>query len=569
MISRFASRATDFTFSTTLSLFILYLFWGGFGFLNPKDHKWISGDNIAAYIAQLYYVDDVWRWPLAANPNFGLDMSTSLTYTGPALPIAFMQKLLGISPELQFFGLWLLCMFVLQIQLAQLVGRAVGLSSNQSRVASLLFVSPFLIYRMQFHFWLTAHFLLLWSIYVAIRYFKRRKVRIWEIGAISIIGYITVAYLWVMCFIIMAFPILRELLLKNLSLRKIRGYALTALAPVFFLYFLFDFGAQKASFFEALRMPFTGDYLAYPSNLLALFNPAVGYQRDCSQGHCYWGGEIIPSHFIQNFSALSFDLGGVQGNYDAFLYVGLGVILIFLACLLLQAFNSKPKNVMRKTGGKFTLLYLSTLIAFAVTYRITVGSLELQFFDIKYLRWALSAFRASGRFMWIVAYALLVFALYLLVLRLKPKLVTAVLLCASLIQIIDLMPALETRFSEIRKMTTSELAYSNDIAREFTQISTGKTELRVFPTGSNLGWPLISYLSWKNDLASGLFSSARFNYGEAKRQDEKLSRQICLGKVSRKTLIILSKDSLAGFSKCKLDSVEKINLGEFIFLRSD
>jgi hypothetical protein len=88
---------------------------GGWSALNPRNFQWISGDNTSGYLAQLFYISDKWRFPLSANPNFGLELSTSLIYSGPPIPIALIQKLLRIDPSLQFIGIWLLIMVILQI----------------------------------------------------------------------------------------------------------------------------------------------------------------------------------------------------------------------------------------------------------------------------------------------------------------------------------------------------------------------------------------------------------------------------------------------------------------------
>jgi len=113
-----------------------------------------------------------------------------------------------------------------------------------------------------------------------------------------------------MSVIILSYPIVLSIIrLRNFSSPIIK-HLLILFSSLMTAYFVFDFRSQKGTFLENLRMNFTGQYTEIPSNLLALLNPEVGYSRDCNKGHCIFGGEPIPNHFIENFSVLNFDLGG-------------------------------------------------------------------------------------------------------------------------------------------------------------------------------------------------------------------------------------------------------------------
>ena len=162
---------------------------GGWSALNPRNYQWVSGDNTSGYLAQLFYISDQWRFPLAANPNFGLELSTSLIYSGPPLPIALIQKLLRIDPSLQFIGIWLLVMVILQIQFGIFIARQLNYGIMASRLAGLLFVTPFFLYRFQVHYWLTAHFLLLWAFWIALRSMSSSKLYTAEIAVFLFIAY--------------------------------------------------------------------------------------------------------------------------------------------------------------------------------------------------------------------------------------------------------------------------------------------------------------------------------------------------------------------------------------------
>ena len=184
---------------------------GGFSTLNPKNFQWISGDNTLGYIAQLFYLSDKWRFPIGANPNLGLDLSTSLIYTGPPVPLMLLQKVLRIDPSLQFIGFWLLTVIALQIFFGNLLGKTLGLSTFQSKIFALLLVTPFFLYRFQFHFWLTSHFLLIWALWIAIRSIKETRLMTREVLLLLIFAYLINTYLLVMSLIILSYPIVIQI----------------------------------------------------------------------------------------------------------------------------------------------------------------------------------------------------------------------------------------------------------------------------------------------------------------------------------------------------------------------
>ncbi|NBV11502.1 MAG: hypothetical protein EBS04_08640, partial [Chitinophagia bacterium] len=399
----------DLIFSVFLGTQIFRLLMGGWSTLNPHNYQWISGDNTSGYIAQLFFASDRWRFPIASNPKFGLELSTSLIYSGPPLPIALTQKLLRIDPELQFIGIWLLLMIVLQIIFGILIARELGYTILASRFAGLLFVTPFFLYRFQVHFWLTAHFLILWAFWITIRSISRSRYCTLEISGLIVIAYSINSYILVMTLIVLSYPtilaITRSKKLTSSTLKHILMVTLSIVA----CYFIFDFRSQKGTFFENLRMNFTGQYTEIPANLLALINPEVGYERDCSQGHCIFGSGPIPNYFIKNFSILNFDLGGVQGNYDAFLYLGMGILFLSLVAIYMIFATRNSKSIFKIfRSHRLVIIYLFLISAYAITYKVSVGSHQLDLGDPKLLRWALSMFRASGRFMWIVAYFLII-----------------------------------------------------------------------------------------------------------------------------------------------------------------
>jgi len=561
-----------FIFSASSSLAIFYQIMGSFRPLHPRNFQWITGDNTAGYIAQLFYLSDKWRFPLAANPTFGLDLSTSLIYTGPPLPLTLVQKLFRVDPSLQFIGIWLLAVLTLHIFLGVLLGKSLGLNSLQASLFGLLLVTPFLLFRFQFHFWLVSHFLLIWALWIVVRSCKKERVSTVEISFLLFTSYLVNSYILVMVILVLSYLLLKSQANSREILRHNKGRVLIPISILMVTYFTFDFRAQKATFLEGIRMNFTGEYTFYTSNLLALINPEVGYARDCTRGHCMFGDRKPPPHILENFSIFNWDFGGVQGNFEGYLYLGLGLVFLLLISLFLELRNLSQMRI-RYLWSQYKVLfvYIFIISSYSITYKVSIGNLQLDLGDPKIVRWALSVFRASGRFMWIVAYVFLILTLLVLIKHLqKKKTLTLVLLGALLLQVIDVGPALRERQIELSR---ANLVSIPDLEKEDSYVSDwskSKEALVLYPAGTTVGWPTMAYIAWKHGLDSGSFSSSRINYAELERFNERLKNMICDGNLPNSWLVAIVDDSISEFTDCeRFSALKLLKSSNFYLIPSD
>jgi len=538
---------------------------GGLKSLNPSNVQWIHGDNSLSYVAQLFYLSDTWRFPVGSNPDFGLNLATSLTYSGPPLPMALIQKILSIDPALQFFGIFLLFVITLQIFIGIEIGRTIGANSLQSMVIGLLQVTPFFLYRLQFHFWISSHFLLLWSLWIVLRSYKDKKIRLVEVSAVVTLAYFIGAYMLAMALLILFFPIAKETFENKKFPAAAKKVSLTVVMSVALSFFIADFGVQKGSAIELVRMNFTGQYTYYPTNLLSLFNPAVGYSRDCTKGHCIFGEGPVPSHFIENFSVTNLDLGGVQGNFDGFLYLGVGLIYLLCLSVIIEIRYRGSRGLKQLiTRQRFSISYFLFVFAFSATYRITVGSNEFQIFDSKLIRWSLSTFRASGRFAWILAYTLILISITVIVRRLNSKQVTFILIFALLFQFGDMFKPLETRYSNLKNYKFNSFPLQKQISEDFSRRSVGKTVLAYYPPAGMTGWPVVSILAWENGMKSGMMATSRVNYAEAYRNKESLRNIICQGTLPMNWIVAIPENNFADVAECIKDFGEKYSTWNYL-----
>ena len=86
-------------FLGTLSFFLV----AGLDFLNPKNISWIYGaDPEQQYIGWIFFRNSPWTFPVGLNPNFGIDISSSIVYTDSIPLMALIFKLFNSTLPINF-----------------------------------------------------------------------------------------------------------------------------------------------------------------------------------------------------------------------------------------------------------------------------------------------------------------------------------------------------------------------------------------------------------------------------------------------------------------------------------
>ena len=539
-----------------VGLTFTYLSLGGFSKLNPRNIDWIYGDNITAYIAQLFYIEDQWRFPLATNPNYGAELSTSLSFTGPPIPLAIFQKIFLIPSNLQLFGFWFALIFIFQAFFAISICRELQYSLTQSVGLSILFFTPFLLQRTQFHYWLSAHFLILWAILLIIRFFKYSKVSKLQSSVLLVFSYLINGYLFVMVLIILSYMWLHYIQNGSKSRKRAIIDLIWINLPMPVSLFIFEGINSQNNLYESIRMTFGGGYGSYPFNLISFINPFVGFTD------FYTGGKNEDAITL-NFSSFDYSFGATKGSYEGFMYLGLGVILMIVLTFLKSDIQSDRKI---KVNKKITIIYFSLITLFSVTYRVSIGSNEVNL-KFPYLgTWALSTFRASSRFMWIIAYIILILAIWKLHKKYKKLILNSLIVTILFTQGMDLYKPVIQRFASQEfskskmRLTNKEWDSNESFFRKFETI-------RTFPVGNGVtNWDKISFMSWKVKATSDSIQSSRPNFVRIKKMYEQNYSAICSGSIKPGVLYGVPKDYINLLSDCDLRKLKKrfIN-NEFFF----
>ena len=137
-----------------------------------------NDDSVAHYLGWLFFRDSPWSFPMGANPNYGIEIASSIFFSDSIPLFAFIFKpFSSLLPEtFRYVGLWLLFCFVAQSWFAW---RIIGLITQDVVVkvcaTGLFLFSPPMLNRIGAHDSLVAHWLILAALYLCLGKNKRNK----------------------------------------------------------------------------------------------------------------------------------------------------------------------------------------------------------------------------------------------------------------------------------------------------------------------------------------------------------------------------------------------------------
>ena len=97
-----------------------------------------------------YYKNDIWRFPIGNNPNYGMDLGSGIVFSGSIPLLSIIFKLFGnfLPNNFHYFGLWIFICFFLQSYISFLIVYHHTKNLTFSIIASLFFLlSPILFNR--------------------------------------------------------------------------------------------------------------------------------------------------------------------------------------------------------------------------------------------------------------------------------------------------------------------------------------------------------------------------------------------------------------------------------------
>ncbi|MBL0217023.1 MAG: hypothetical protein IPQ07_24505 [Myxococcales bacterium] len=369
-------------------------------------------DERMALMGYRYFLHDSWHWPLFLNHAIHAPGVKSVAFLD-CIPIwALANKALAtlVPPWREvsahaYLGLWHGLAYALQPCLGVACLRVLGHRSWREAIATaVIFIAiPTWIARYG-HPALSAHWILLWALYLYLRTppgeRSSRNLGLAKLCQLVVASLVT-PYHAALSLSVFVPSVLRSRDRRTLVTWIPLGLACVGVACWFAGYF-----AAEA------RRPQWG-FEWNSANVLSWLVPP----RSGILGDAQWIANVNPTPW----------------QYEGYAYLGLGVLAL-LALFLPHARSLRP--VLGRHRWLFVVVVGSSV--FALSNQIFFGSHELLTYRIpSLLRWIPQQFRSPGRFVWIPTYTLVLFLLHWAYTRFATGRRFAVIAIAALLQLVD------------------------------------------------------------------------------------------------------------------------------------
>lgn len=498
----------------------------GWHILPPWHTGWmlegtIGPDPVQYWLGWTYFARSPWAWPPGANPDWGLEVGSGIFFSDSIPLLAFAFKALRPLVQVpQYWGLWIFACGALQALLAwRLVGLVTADPLARLAGAALFVLQPILLNRLGGHFALGGQFLLLAALHLCLTSAASwRRLVAWAglvLAASLIHAYLLpmVAGLWAADWLGRALP--RDRRPKPLAAEALAVPA-AGLAGLWAGGFFLLGGGMGGTW---------GGFGAMQLDLLAPFDPSQ------------WGRFLPqlprPDHLEARDS-----------------YLGLGTILLLLAGA--AAFLWRPRPGLPRRWP--LLAGLAVMLALAVTHRVSLGGqvvLVLAELPPPVLA-AADALRASVRFFWPLAYALILGAIAALAHVLGGRRTGLLLAALLLVQLADLKPGFD-RLDRFFRPAPATAALR--LADPFWMAATARYQrIRLAPTGMQARhWEEVAVLAATRGLPTDAVYLARIDPARVRALNAGTLHRLASGQYEPGSLYVLGDDAMLAAARAGMD----------------
>lgn len=362
-----------------------------------KSTKWlhIGNDSTLPQLSWHFFVNDIWRFPLGSNPNYGIELGSSIVFSDsiPLLALFFKLFKTFIHESFQYISFWYFICFYLQLFFSFKILKKFTNSNLYSFVGSIFFLfAPIFIYRLQLIPALAGQWILLCTLYLGLTYEINKSKLPWVLLIVlsSLINFY---------FIVMILAVYSILRLFNLKFEKkilfnfLKDFTVIGAALLLALYIVGYFEVRLA---DTLALGFGRDKL----NLLSIF-------------------DSVNSNYNTSWSWFMPDIRlTMHEEEEGFNYFGLGqIVMISFSLFLLFNKNYKTNLLSIKSSKEIKIfIFISIFMTlWALSNKISFGPYTLLEIPLhKYIFGALSIVRPTGRMFWIVNYFFLILSLIII-----------------------------------------------------------------------------------------------------------------------------------------------------------
>lgn len=530
---------------------IIFIFTTGGKIIYFDNIDWLFGsrnivtDSEQHYISWLFFRNsDFFQFPLFKNYHYGMEISSSLIHSDsiPIMAIFFKAFKHFLPFNFQYFGLWIYLSFILQGLFPFLIIKKFTKSYLIGLLCSSFFLlAPVLTYRL---FWghesLFGQWIILCGLYLYLNDYNLKK---WI--ALSSLSLLVHPYFFAMITLLFFATLIKEILDKQLSFKKIITPSLIYIATSLTLQIIFGYYAIGLNFL-------TSGYDFFKANMNTLFDSSPGYGIDYSR--------VLPDLYNS--------IPPIGGEYEGFAFLGIGVFII----LILNLFKFSQEKLVKKekfSNSVKVLIYLTVLlIIYSLSNKISIGQYEILSYPLPpFIKFITETFRVSGRFIWPIYYIIYIGSFYLLIKNFSPKYVAIILLCALSLQTWDMFP----NYNNLRtKMLSPQIYYKDFNKSDKYKLNDPKWKIigseynnlyYVYPHYAPENFVKLSMFASKYKLKVNFGYFSRTDKSQAKKEREKLQSIIINNNLSKNSIyyihdsevIELVKNNQSNYNLIKLE----------------
>ncbi len=469
-------------------------------------------DLVSDQLAFKFFINDQWHFPIGKNPNYGIDVGNSIVFSGAVPILSFLAKLIAnfLPNNFQFISMWLVICLTLQLFSSYLIIYHFTKKNLYSFISSFFFIiCPILLYRIPIHITLVAHWIILFCLYYELTNtnFIKKETFYSIIFPLSIL----IHFYFLPMLMIIKYSFLFKDYFNHRNLKKNLREIVIPLAPLLAVAYIS--GYFQISAFDAMGF----GYGFYSFNLAGFIDPQT--TKDSL-----------------NWSIFFKDIKNTNGQSEGFSYLGLGGIILLIFFLI---------NFFREKGS-IKLSKLPFIIIFLICFLLSISNIIylgnniiLEYQLPKLIYGLLSITRASGRFIWILYYLIIIFGIISIFQLFSNKNKSIFMItCILIIQVIDLSPALK-HYHEANAFNKIEINNINKnfwktISKDFTTIRT-----TYYKNSSNI-YPLISNQILENDfLKSDIARLGRYDRSKASSNRNRLYSDLNNNKLDNNTAYVI------------------------------
>ena len=382
--------------------------------LDPTHYVWmLDGDATQHFLGWRFFVSEPWSWPPGRIAGYGYPGGTSIVFTDsiPLLALLFKPLAPWLPPGWHYFGFWMLATYMLNGWFGlRLAARLTEQPVSRVLAACFFIVAPPVILRSGGHEALMAHWIVLAGIGECLSTWSARRWLLLCVVAALVHPYLLLMSLGLM----LAAAVTQWWTHRESGTLRLIGQWFGIIAATVLVMGL-------AGYFSGSGSVAAEGFGYYSMNLNAYIDPWFNWSR-----------------FLRQRPV------GTAGQYEGFMYLGVGMIALSLAAAAVWV--AQPSPLPRR---QWPLLAAALLFAaWAVSNVVMWGDTELARLPLPQpMEQALGVFRASGRLGWVLYYLVCLFVLWAILHYMSPIAAPVILALALILQVYDQ----SGKFPEYRK----------------------------------------------------------------------------------------------------------------------